>query len=65
MQKNLHDININIIFVSTIKINNLKLKKMKTKEQKREEAIKANELLKTDKKEQAKLARQLRKLGLL
>jgi len=41
------------------------LKIMKTKEQKREEAIKANELLKTDKREQAKLARQLRKLGLL
>ena len=38
---------------------------MKTKEQKREEAIKANELLKTDKKEQAKLKKQLRKLGLL
>ena len=47
------------------KPKNLKHTIMKTKEQKREEAIKANELLKTDKKEQAKLARQLRKLGLL
>ena len=32
MQKNLHDININIIFVSTIKINNLKTKTMKATE---------------------------------
>lgn len=38
---------------------------MKTKEQKREEAIKANELLKICPKEQAKLKKQLRKLGLL
>ena len=38
---------------------------MKTKEQKREEAIKQNELLKTDKKEQAKLLKQLIKLGLV
>lgn len=38
---------------------------MKTKEQKRAEAIKQNEILKIDKKEQAKLAKQLLKLGLL
>lgn len=35
------------------------------KEVRKEQAIKANELLKTCPKEQAKLARQLRKLGLL
>lgn len=34
-------------------------------EVKREQAIKANELLKVCPKEQAKLAKQLRKLGLL
>ena len=38
---------------------------MKTKEQKRAEAIALNEKTKTCPKEQAKLARQLRKLGLL
>lgn len=38
---------------------------MKTKEQKRTEAIKQNELLKTDKKEQAKMLKQLIKLGLV
>jgi len=39
---------------------------IKTKAQlKRENAIKANELLKTCPKEQAKFAKQLRKLGLL
>ncbi len=39
---------------------------VKTKQEiKREQAIKANELLKTCPKEQAKLARQLRKLGLM
>ena len=36
-----------------------------TKEDKREKAILNNELLKVCPKEQAKLARQLRKLGLL
>lgn len=39
---------------------------IKTKQEvKREQAIKANELLKVCPKEQAKLKRQLRKLGLL
>ena len=39
---------------------------VKTKQEiKREQAIKANELLKTCPKEQAKLKRQLRKLGLM
>lgn len=38
---------------------------MKTKEQKRAAAIEANERLKVDKKEQAKVKRQLIKLGLL
>lgn len=54
-----------IFAIEKYKYKQLKFTTMKTKEQKREEAIKANELLKTDKKEQAKLARQLRKLGLL
>ena len=44
-------------------------KKMRNKsikqEEKRERAIKANELLKVCPKEQAKLSRQLRKLGLI
>lgn len=35
------------------------------KKQKKEQAIKANELLKTCPKEQAKLARKLKKLGLI
>lgn len=39
---------------------------IKTKQEiRKEQAIKANELLKTCPKEKAKLARQLRKLGLL
>ena len=38
---------------------------MKTTEKQKAEMIKRNELLKTDAKEQAKLARHLRKLGLL
>ena len=45
--------------------NRLKINDMKSKEQKRQEAIEANEKLKTDKKEQAKLLRQLIRLGLV
>jgi len=41
------------------------MKKSKTKQEKKEQAIKANELLKTCPKEQAKLLKQLLKLGLL
>lgn len=45
---------------------NTKMATTKTKKEiRKEQAIKANELLKTCPKEQAKLARQLRKLGLL
>lgn len=43
----------------------IKTNAMKTSQEKREQAIKTNELLKVCPKEQAKLKRQLRKLGLL
>lgn len=57
--------------IATIEIINNELDEvmdltgLEFKEVRKEQAIKANELLKTCPKEQAKLARQLRKLGLL